>query len=88
MFILACIPPAPTRGDPIRHPEGFVKRRDEKLDYIVSNEQISADEAEAIRAHHADCLDEQLHANDAFTRGYPLDIVMFNKRFGPFCSNA
>lgn len=88
MFILARIPEAPTRGDPIRHPERFAKRRDKKLDYMVEQGQISAGEAEAIRAHPADCLDEQLRANDAFTREYPQDIVMINERFGPFGSNA
>lgn len=88
MFILACIPQAPTKGDPIRHPDTFAERRDEKLDDIVRRGELSARDADVIRAHRADCLDPQLRADDAFTHGYPQDVVMLNERFGPFGTNS
>ena len=85
MFLLSCIPSAPTAGNPIQHPDVFIKIRNRWLDNIdpeiidISNEEI-----ETIASHPVEQLDPQLRENDDYTRNYSQTIVMTNERFGPF----
>ena len=86
MLMLACIPAAPTRGNPIQYPEVFERLRNKRLNRLVREKEsvITPEEAEDIRSHGADCLDPELRPNDEFTRNYPQDIPLINERFGPF----
>ena len=87
MFILACLPPIPTRGNPIQHPEVFERIRNRRLNYILRTQKepfISQDEAAEVFAHNASCLDPELRKQDDFTRSYPQTIPLINERFGRF----
>jgi len=92
MFLLACIPPIPTRGNPIQYPEVFERIRNKRLNYILREKKeplISQDEAAEIFAHTASCLDPELRKPDDFTRNYPQTIPLINERFGRFaCPSA
>ena len=56
IVILACIPYAPTRGNPIQHPQAFETIRNRRLNSFNVRKEISAEEWEEIISHHADCL--------------------------------
>ena len=90
MFILACIPAVPTRGNPIQHPEVFERVRNERLERLIQEGQtvLSPAEMAFIAAHKADCLDPELRKPDDFTRNYPQTVPMINERFGPFPQSA
>jgi hypothetical protein len=85
MVMPSIIPPAPTMGNPIQHPEVFEPRRNEHLKCFteIAPPLLSQAEVEAILAHGAACLDPELRRPDAFTRSYPRTIPMINERFGP-----
>lgn len=84
MFILTCTVNAPTRGNPVQYPEVFERIRNKRLNLLIRRGTISDEDAEMIRSHHADCLDEELRENDAFTQNYPREICIANYRFGPY----
>ena len=91
MFLLACIPPIPTRGNPIQYPEVFERIRNRRLNYIRRKKEplISQAEAAEIFAHDSSCLDPELRKPDDFTRNYPQTIPLINERFGRFaCSDG
>lgn len=83
MFMLACLPSAPTRGNPIQYPEVFERVRNKRLNRVTPP-LISPDEAALICSYHADQLDPELRKPDDFTRNYPQDIPLINERYGPF----
>ena len=85
MFLLACIPAIPTRGNPVTYPEVFERVRNRRLDYLIraNRPALSREEADMIRSHGADCLDPQLRKPDEFTQNYPQYIPLINERFGP-----
>ncbi len=86
MFILACMSHAPTKGNPIQHPDAFERTRDMQLKSFVKGPDplLNEDEAKLISSYHADCLDPDLRRADEWTRNYPQDAVLVNERFGPF----
>ena len=85
MFLLSCIPCAPTAGNPIQHPYVFIKIRNKWLKNIDPEIiDISYEEIETIASHSAEQLDPQLRENDDYTRNYSQTVVMINERFGPF----
>ena len=87
MFMLACIPPVPTRGNPIQYPDVFERIRNRRLKYILREKNhplITPEESGEIFARHADCLDPDLRKPDDFTRSYPRTIPLINERFGRF----
>ena len=86
MLMLAILPVVPTRGNPIQHPEAFERFRNKRLVLLSSPNHaiVTPEEAEQIRARHADCLDPDLRKSDEFTDGYPQYITLTNERFGPF----
>jgi len=91
MFMLACLPAIPTRGNPIQYPEVFERVRNRRLKYHIENTEppiILPEEANEIFSHHADSLDPELRKPDDFTRNYPQDIPLINERFGPFGSKV
>ena len=85
-LMIAVIPAAPTRGNPIQHPETYERLRDSRLKKLTAVEPplVSPEEDAAIRAFGPDCLDPELRKNDEFTRAYPQDIPLINERFGPY----
>ena len=89
MVILTVIPPAPTAGNPIQHPEVFERMRNNFLKYASEGGDpvISLADADAIRANSAECLDPELREQDDFTRNYPQTIPLINERFGPVAGN-
>ncbi len=86
MLMLAILPVVPTKGNPIQYPEVFERFRNKRLDLFVSPKHavITPEEAEQIRALHADCLDPDLRKPDEYTDNYPQCIPLTNERFGPF----
>ena len=82
-FILACIPQAPTAGNPIQHPQAFVRCRDNKIKNLFRLGVLSEEEKRDFLSHSIDCLDPELRKSDAFTDGYPQEIVMVNEKYGP-----
>ena len=87
MFLLACIPPAPTRGNPVQYPEVFERIRNRRLNVLLRERKywlITQDEAAEIFAHGPDCLDPELRKPDDFTRAYPQTIPLVNERFGRY----
>ena len=86
MFMLACIPAVPTRGNPIQHPEVFERVRNGRLERLIEEKQevLSPAEMASISAHKSDCLDPDLRKPDDFTRNYPQTVPLINERFGPF----
>ena len=87
MFMLACMPSAPTRGNPIQYPEVFERIRNRRLGVLLRKKEdpmITQDEAAEIFAHGADCLDPDLREPDDFTRSYPQTIPLVNERFGRY----
>ena len=84
MFILACMPYAPTKGNPVRQPEVFERIRNQRLDYWVDRHRISDEEAGIIRSFDAAHLDDELRSADAYTENYSREVVLTNERFGPF----
>ena len=87
MFLLACLPAIPTRGNPVQYPEVFERVRNRRLNYLLREKKkplISQDEAVAIFANTASCLDPELRKPDDFTRSYPQTIPRINERYGRF----
>ena len=86
MFMMACMLYAPTVGNPIQHPDVFERIRDSRLHDLTNRKIPGISEADAalIRSFHADCLDPELRAGDAFTDNYPRDVRLQNDRFGPY----
>ena len=86
MLILACIPAAPTRGNPIQHPDVFERIRNKRLDRLTPGKRplITPAEAEEIRARDSSCLDPELKEPDEMTRNFPQTIPLINERFGPY----
>ena len=86
MFMLACMPYAPTKGNPIQHPEVFERIRDKRMKRFAGGPTPSINEEEAalIMSYHADRLDPELRQADEWTRYYPQDVPLKNERFGPF----
>ncbi|MBQ6381038.1 MAG: transglycosylase domain-containing protein [Clostridia bacterium] len=82
-FILACIPQAPTAGNPIQHPQAFVRCRDNKINNLFRLGVLSEEEKRAFLSHSIECLDPDLRKNDAFTSAYPQEIVLVNEKYGP-----
>ena len=83
MFILSCIPCAPTAGNPIQHPEIFEQIRDLKI-ISCMRKNMDPHDIEIIHSYHADLLDPELRKNDCFTENFSQVPVMTNERFGPF----
>jgi len=83
LFVLACIPQAPTAGNPVQHPEVFERCRNRRVAAFVRQKRMTEEKAAELCAWKADCLDPELRKNDDRTRNYPQDIVMINERFGP-----
>lgn len=84
---LACMPSAPTRGNPIQYPEVFERIRNRRLSILLREKEdpmITQDEAAEIFAHGADCLDPDLREQDDFTCSYPQTIPLVNERFGRY----
>ena len=84
MFILACIPFAPTMGNPVSFPDRFIRIRNKRLDLLLKRGTISEEDAKDIRSHGMDDLDPSLRRADAFTDNYSREIPLNNDRFGPF----
>ena len=86
MFMLSILPVAPTRGNPIQHPEAFERFREKRLVLFLSprHSVLTPEEAELIRSYHADRLDPDLRKPDEFTDAYPQYAPLTNERFGPF----
>ena len=83
------IPPIPTAGNPIQHPEVFRRYRDKKLSLFYEEPPlISPEEGEDILSRDADNLDSELRKPDDYTLNYPAVIPLSNKRFGPSSRNA
>ena len=82
-FILACIPQAPTAGNPIQHPQAFVRCRDNKINNLFRLGGLSEEEKKEYLSHGIERLDPDLRKNDAFTANYPQEIVMVNEKYGP-----
>lgn len=82
-FLLSSIPKAPTRGNPIQHPEVFERIRNKNLDFYVECGRLSVEDKNTIVAHNASCLDEELRKADDYTDNYPQDIVLTNEKYGP-----
>ena len=91
MFMLACMPTAPTKGNPIQYPDVFERIRNKVLDRFENND-IKAnyelfptqEQRRKYRSYDSSCLDPELRKNDSFTDNYQQTIVMTNERFGPF----
>ena len=90
MFMLAVLPVAPTKGNPIQHPEVFERFRNKRVALLSSPKHavITPAEAEEILSRHADCLDIDLRKPDEFTNAYPQYAPLTNERFGPFENNG
>jgi hypothetical protein len=86
MFMLSVMPYAPTKGNPVQHPEVFERIRDRRLKRFVLGKKPVLNEKEAalISSYHADQLDPDLRKQDEWTMNYPQNIVLVNERFGPF----
>ena len=82
-FVLACIPQAPTSGNPIQHPQAFVRCRNNKIKNMLSTNVLSEEEGEEFLSHSFECIDPELRKNDYFTANYPQEIVMINEKYGP-----
>lgn len=83
MYLLASIPKAPTRGNPIQYPEVFERLRNKNIDFFVECGLLSDEERDEIISHDASCLDEELRNPDEYTDNYPQYIVMTNEKYGP-----
>ena len=83
MFMLASMPYAPTKGNPIQYPQAFETIRNRRLDRLVRQKAMPPEDADSIRAHHADCLDPELRGQDDLTRNYPQYVPLVNESFGP-----
>jgi penicillin-binding protein 2A len=84
MVILSLMPPLPTAGNPVQHPDVLKRFRDRKLERFGEEPPlISPEEAEEIRSHDADNLDPELRKPDDYTRNYPTVIPLSNERYGP-----
>ena len=90
MFMLAILPVVPTKGNPIQHPVVFERFRNKRIALLSSPKHavITPEEADQIRARHADCLDPDLRKADEFTDSYPQYITLTNERFGPFRNDS
>ena len=90
MIILAFLPVVPTRGNPIQHPEAFLRFRNKRLKRFTNPHRplLTEEEAELIYSYGADCLDPDLRKPDEFTDSYPQYITLTNERFGPFRNDA
>lgn len=84
MFILACIPFAPTMGNPISFPDRFERIRNKRLDLLMKRGTISEADAKEIRSHDMNGLDPLLRKADPFTDNYSRKIPLNNDRFGPY----
>lgn len=82
-FILACIPQAPTAGNPVQHPQAFARCRDNKIKNLTKRNVLSHEEAKEFLSHSSACLDPELRKNDAFTANFPQEIIMVNEKYGP-----
>lgn len=82
MFILACIPHAPTRGNPIQYPQAFKTIRNRRLNSVVLRNSMSVQKREMFGSYPVDCLDPELRKQDDFTRQYPQEPPLYNERFG------
>lgn len=83
MFIMACAPYAPTKGNIFRYPEVFERIRNKRLDLLKKRGEISKEDEELIRSYRAAELDPELRKNDEFTLDYPDEVCLNNDRFGP-----
>ena len=86
MFMLAVMPYAPTKGNPIQHPDVFERIRDRRLVRFAPDAKalLNEEETALISSYHADMLDPDLRKPDEWTMNYPADIVLVNERFGPY----
>lgn len=82
MFILACIPHAPTRGNPIQYPQAFETIRNRRLNSPVIKNGLSVQKREMFGSYPVDCLDPELRKQDDFTRQYPQEPPLYNERYG------
>ena len=82
-FILACIPQAPTSGNPVQHPQAFVRCRNNKVKNMLLKNLLSEEEGNEFLSYGSDCIDPELRKNDYFTANYPQEIVMVNEKYGP-----
>lgn len=86
MFMFAVLPTWPTKGNPIQYPDVFERCRNKRLNHLMKtkpDQVLTREEADAIYACHADCLDPELRKPDDFTRSYPKEVPLINERFGP-----
>ena len=83
MFLLACVVNAPTRGNPVEYPEVFERLRNKRVALLIRRGTIPDADAEAIKAHGAACLDEELRGADEVSRRFSQEVPMVNDRFGP-----
>lgn len=83
MLMLACIPHAPTAGNPLKHPDVYARIRDQKLALMKRRGTLSDREIAEFSAYSMSRLDPQLRPRDAETDSFPDAVVLINERFGP-----
>ena len=86
MFMLAILPVVPTKGNPIQHPVVFERFRNKRIALLSSPKHavITPEEADQIRARHADCLDPDLRKADEFT---DISVTSIGHHAFSQCSN-
>lgn len=82
MFMLACMPHAPTATNPIKHPDVFLRVRNKKLAIVYRGKAISDRDMELVQSYTETNLDPELRACGPEERAFPDTIVMINERFG------
>ncbi len=83
MFMMSCMICAPTRGNPLRHPDEFEALRNEKLRKLSEHGMVEKEEFDEISSYRAAHLDDELREADDFIFNYPQELPKSNYRFGP-----
>ena len=81
-FMMACMPFAPTVGNPLKHPDVFMRVRDKRLNALRRRRVITDYEVECIKQYDDKCLDPELRECGEEERSYSDEIVLVNERFG------
>lgn len=82
MLMLACIIYAPATANPIKHPQKFLKVRNEKLTLIIAHKTLPEEDVRCIRSYDIHCLDPELRPCGWDEAHFPDTIVLVNERFG------
>ncbi len=81
-FMLACMPFAPTVGNPLKHPDVFLRVRDKRLYALKKRKVISESDMKHIICYDEKCLDPELRICGEEEKNYSDEIVLINERFG------